>query len=80
MSKKKVKETKKVSKIKSSKKKVAKPPKTVTKNNLDIPIEKAYGEPQKIIPVSKTDKDYPKLIFKSDSLWNKIRRFFGYLP
>lgn len=80
MSKKKVKSTKKVSKIKSTKKKAAKSPKTVTKTNLDQTVEKVYGEPQKVIPVQKCDKDYPILIFNKDSLWNKIQRFFGYLP
>ena len=86
MSKKKVKQTKKVSKIKSSKKKVAKSPKTnklIENNNLDQPIEKVYGEPQKVIPVKcskECSQKCPKLIFKKDSFWNKIQRFFGYLP
>ena len=27
-----------------------------------------------------TGEIYPKIFFRQDSLWTKIKRFFGYLP
>ncbi len=28
----------------------------------------------------ETGEIYPKIFFRKDSLWDKIRRFFGYIP
>jgi hypothetical protein len=28
----------------------------------------------------KTGEIYPKIFFRQDTLWDKIRRFFGYIP
>lgn len=47
--------------------------------------EKAYGDPVPVRPVSdyydlKTGEVYPKIFFREDSWWDKIKRFFGYIP
>jgi hypothetical protein len=28
----------------------------------------------------ETGEIYPKIFFRQDSLWDKVRRFFGYIP
>ena len=47
--------------------------------------EKAYGDPVPVRPASdyydlQTGEIYPKIFFRQDSLWDKIKRFFGYIP
>lgn len=68
------------------KKKSVKKTKTVNKINNDTEIrEKAFGDPVVVRPVSEyynleSGEIYPKIFFRQDSLWTKIKRFFGYLP
>lgn len=72
----------------SKKKKVAKAKKKCCKKkkvcDSTIP-EKAYGDPMPVRPVSEyyntqTNEIYPKIFFRQDSLWDKIKRFFGFIP
>lgn len=48
-------------------------------------IEKVYGEPSSVKPVReyyslKSNEIYPKIFFRKDTMWDKIKRFFGYIP
>lgn len=47
--------------------------------------EKVCGEPQPVIaqPTLSYDQNgevYPKLIFRPDSWWTRLLRFFGFVP
>jgi hypothetical protein len=47
--------------------------------------EKAYGDPMPVRPVSdyynvETGENYPKVFFTHDTIWTKIKRFFGFVP
>ena len=71
-----------------SKKKVKAKKKTSVKrkNKTDNMVrETAYGDPTPVRPVSeyydlKTNEPYPKLIFRQDSWWTRLQRFFGFIP
>ena len=48
-------------------------------------VEKVYGEPSSVKPVREfydpeTGEIYPKIFFRKDTMWDKIKRFFGYIP
>jgi len=44
--------------------------------------EKAFGDPVPVKPsLSYVDGEvYPRLIFKSESLWTRIKKFLGLIP
>lgn len=75
MSKKKKTTTKK--KIKSSGEK-----QSVKKCNKVCTREKTYGDPTPVKPALsyKDGEIYPRLEFRPNSLWNRIKRFFGLVP
>lgn len=65
---------------KSSKKK-----KATKKSKRKSSIEKVYGEPSSVKPVReyyslKSNEIYPKIFFRKDTMWDKVKRFFGYIP
>lgn len=71
--------------IMRKKKKVTRKKTVQKKRNKKTLIEKTYGDPQPVRPVSEyynteTYEPYPKLIFRQDSLWTRIKRFFGFIP
>lgn len=68
-------------KVKPKKKSVAKKPKKKTAPQR----EKAFGDPMIVRPVTefynvRTGEIYPKIFFRKDTFWDKIKRFFGYIP
>jgi hypothetical protein len=73
-------------KITKPKKKTCKKKKTSVKNTSAISMrEKTYGDPALVKPLddynnTKTSEIYPKIFFRQDSLWYKIKRFFGFTP
>lgn len=40
--------------------------------------EKVCGEPTPVKSVRPVNETYPKIFLRQDSLWTKIKRFFGY--
>jgi hypothetical protein len=71
-----------------AKKKIKQKKKTVPKKKTRVdstPMEKAYGDPVPVRPVSdyynvETGENYPKIFFTPDTIWTKIKRFFGFVP
>ena len=57
--------------------------KTKCKKNNKCSREKAYGEPTIVKPATLSyvnGQVYPLLDFRPDSLWTRIKRFFGLVP
>lgn len=88
MSKKKI---KKVNKIKNVKKKAKSIQSKSEKKRLQVmkdEVFKTYGDPQPVQIVrpvkeyynTETGEIYPKVFFRKDSWWDRIKRFFGYIP
>lgn len=88
MSKKKIKKTNKITDVKKKAKAIQSKAKKKKPLVSKEEVFKSYGEPQpvKIVrPVkeyynTETGEIYPKVFFRQDSWWDKIRRFFGYIP
>ena len=56
------------------------------KKKIATPVrERAFGDPHIVRPVSEfyspvTNEIYPKIFFRKDTMWDKVKRFFGYIP
>jgi hypothetical protein len=55
-----------------------------TKTN-NIVREKTTGDANPVRPASEyynleSGEIYPKIFFRQDTLWDKIKRFFGFIP
>jgi hypothetical protein len=69
-------------KKKAVKKKKISPTKSSTNVELFEKACKAYGDPMPVVPtLSYVDGEvYPRLNFGKETIWIKIKRFFGYCP
>ena len=48
-------------------------------------MKKTHCDTKPVRPVNEfynveTGEIYPKIFFRTDSLWDKIKRFFGFIP